>query len=133
MKDNEQANEDSLKQMDVFAEPLANEISKIGKNSVPLPSMPREATIKSILKDKKHANIIFTDKGTNNDDKEVPILQSLFKVKKHTEVLVVGAYSATLNIEHTVELNLKKGDKVLIAYKDGKMGSPVIIGKLPKE
>lgn len=133
MIENDQKSEDSLKEMESLAEPLANEISKIGKNSVPLPSMPREAKIESISKDKQYANIIFTIKGENDDDKEVPILQSMFKIKKHTEALVVGAYSATLNIEHTVELDLKKGDKVLIAYKDGKLGSPVIIGKLPKE
>jgi len=102
--------EDSLNEMGSLIEPYALEIEKLSRDSVPLPSMPREGIIKSI--NGKRAKIRFIIGGKENKDQNVPILQPNYKTSGAT-------------------LNLKKGNKVLIAYRDGKLGSPVIIGRLP--
>ena len=104
--------EDSLKEIESLAEPLALEFEKISRDAVPLPSMPREAIIQSISSSKRTAKIKFIIKGGTDKDENVPILQPNFRVDD-------------------MKLNLKKGNRVLIAYRDGKLGSPVIIGRIP--
>jgi len=115
--------EDSLKQVESLAEPLANEIEKLGRNSVALPSMPREGKIVSISENKKHAKIRFMVNGEYDTDSKVPILQPTHKFE--------GIDSEGKKVSMKMKLKLKPNDKVLIAYKNGKLGSPVIIGKLP--
>jgi len=123
-KKGKQETEDSLKQVESLVAPFANEISKLGRNSPSLPSMPREAEIKSI-KDKKHVKIRFIVKGKFDEDTDtkIPILQPNHKFE--------GIDAEGRKVEITMKLKLKKDDKVLIAYKNGELGSPVIIGKLP--
>ena len=124
-KKGKQETEDGLKQVESLAAPFANEISKLGRNSLSLPSMPREAVIKSILGDKKHAKIRFIVKGESDEDTDtkIPILQPNHKFE--------GIDAEGRKVKITMKLKLKKDDKVLIAYKNGELGSPVIIGKLP--
>ena len=124
-KKGKQEIEDGLKQVESLAAPLANEISKLGRDSIALPSMPREAEIKSISPNKKYAKIRFIVKGKSDEDKDpkIPILQPNHKFE--------GIDAEGRKVKITMKLKLKKNDKVLIAYKDGELGSPVIIGKLP--
>ena len=123
-KKGKQETEDGLKQVESLAAPLANEISKLGRDSIALPSMPREAVIKSI-ENKKYAKIRFIVKGKSDEDNDpkIPILQHNHKFE--------GIDAEGRKVKITMKLKLKKNDKVLIAYKDGELGSPVIIGKLP--
>jgi len=107
----------ALQGIDIFM----GEISRRAKGSVKLPSMPKTATIKKIH-NKKKADVIIKVNGNDKPLEDVPILGS-----NHKYDLIVTGEDVTY--EHKKELNIKKGDKVVLAYIGGNFSDAVIVAK----
>lgn len=108
----------SNEELDLDVSIITDEVSNISKASVDLPSMPSIGIITKVNKTKKTARVKFANKKVIGEDFELKILQPTV------------IYSGKSGI--TSKMNIKRGDKVLIAYISGHFSNGIIVGKIPR-
>jgi len=92
-------------------------MERVAKGSVKLPVMPSTATVKSVSGN--YATIDYR----SEKDKKVLILHHNFKFK--------GVDAEGRTVTMTMDKNIKKGNKVFLAYLGGNFDSPIIVGRVP--
>jgi hypothetical protein len=106
-----------LSGMDIFMD----EIGRRAKGSIKLPSMPRNGKIKKMYGRTK-ADVMIKVDGDDKKLEKVPVLGENNKY----ELEVTGE---NVSYTHKKESNLKKNDKVMLAYMGGDFSDAVIVGK----